>query len=207
MDNSSGLSNRKGSNWNFGVTDAETGGESKELLRGTSMRASAIGDEFPKNGTPKNGEGWKSSLDTCALMTLAILAVVVVAAVSIVAVLNASAIAKSTAEMDGMYDMMVDMNNLTNTISQAINLDSPETQTKINVAFLQILDMIDTTHGIVQNVTGIVEDSMVQVNEVNHFLDSLEYDVLFEDFEKLSALLQTLLGHLDANGINIHLNT
>ncbi len=167
-------------------------------------------DEFPLNMIPKRGGEWKPLIEyvnTCALTTIASIMVLGTVAIIFLLVMESSAIAKSTKEMDGMFDMMVDMNNLTKTISESINLNSPETQIKINVAFLQILDMIDITHGVVQNVTGIVEDSMVQVNEVNHFLDSLEYEVLFEDFEKLSTLLQTLLGHLDANGINIHLNT
>ena len=137
----------------------------------------------------------------CAIVTIAV--ILLIGSVVIVGVLlwNKATIAQSTAEMDGMYTMMVQMNNLTETISKAVHLDEEGTQENINTAFLQILDMIDITHGVVSNITTVVEDSMTQVNQVNDFLDSLEYGVLFKDFHELATKVQAIIEHFDENGI------
>jgi len=145
---------------------------------------------------------WKSWIEYAMVWSLLILAIIAVGAVGII-LLNTPNIYHSAAQMDGMYTMMLNMNNMTEIITHAIDLQDPQTQKKLNTAFLEILDTISISHNVVKNATIVVKESVSQINEVNQFLGQFEYQELYMTLLNLTNKVQNILAHFDEDGIII----
>ncbi len=180
--------------------------ESRHTLRaGSTPLGAADGDLSPREMlAPQKSTRleYMTAIGACTAATVLTVAVLVVA---IVALANLSTIQRSTDEMHGMYLGMELMNNLTNTIAQAIDLNSPDTQYRINVAFIQVLSMIDMAHTTMYNATAVVDDSIVQVERLTVFLASLQYEMLYGDVDRVAQILQDILQHFDDNGFVINI--